>query len=424
MILKFKVKNFRSIKNEIVLNLQATSDKSMEEHATFETGNVKLLKTVGIYGPNASGKTNILKAFLIFRTMILESQIRSTLPVDLPNEYFKLSLETENKPSLFELTFLLNNEVFIYGFEISKKNIVKEWLKKEKYNKILFERTNQQIDSNKNYFQEGSEILKKQTTEKSLFLTVLANNNGTISKQIIQFLQKTNIVFGSDMGKTLDYSFGQFMNNPDTAKEMKIFMSKADFGITDILANEKLVSANQIQDMSDKLKQLFFKEDSKISQRQLEFKHKKYDKNGKEVDNQSLNFINEESSGTQQFFYLSAPIIDTLKNGKILFFDEIQTQLHPFLSQYLVSIFNSKEKNPNNAQLIFTTHDISFLKEDFLRRDQIYFTDKNKVDATELFSLSDISERKGVDFAKRYLEGRYNALPYIPDFEDLKFSKN
>ena len=122
-------------------------------------------------------------------------------------------------------------------------------------------------------------------------------------------------------------------------------------------------------------------------------------------------------------FALSAPIIDTLEKGSVLFIDEIDASLHPILCQYLISIFNSKEKNPNNAQLIFTTHDISLLDENLLRRDQIYFTDKDKKGATDLFSLADISERKGVNFAKRYLEGRYNALPYVSDFEDLKFSK-
>jgi AAA15 family ATPase/GTPase len=123
-------------------------------------------------------------------------------------------------------------------------------------------------------------------------------------------------------------------------------------------------------------------------------------------------------------FSLAAPILDTLRNGKILLVDEINSSLHPYLCQYLIAIFNSAEKNPNNAQLIFTTHDLSLLDEKLLRRDQVYFTEKNKYGETELFSLSEIKERKGVNFSKRYMEGRYNALPYIKSFEDLKFDKN
>lgn len=423
MMLNFKVKNFRSIKDKVILDMQASSDTTSKEQAVFEVGKTALLKSAAIYGPNASGKSNILKAFVIFRLMILESQIRSNVPADLPNENFKLSSETENKPSFFEMEFLLNGEIFIYGFEIDKKKICTEWLKQVKGNKTLFDRKEQNIEHNKNYFQEATAVLKKQTAEKVLFLTVLASNHGEISERIIQFIQNTNYISGTQRGDTLNFSFGQFLNNPKMARKMKEFILKADFGIDDIQASEKMILAKEARNIPDKFKELLFQENSKIAERSLKFLHKKYISNGKEAEKESLDFFTEESEGTQTMFALSAPFIDTLDRGKILFIDEIDASLHPLLCQYLISIFNSKEKNPNNAQLIFTTHDTSLLKEEFLRRDQIYFTDKNKKGATELFSLADISERKGVDFAKRYLEGRYNALPYISDFENIKFSK-
>jgi len=423
MLLNFKVKNFRSIKDEITLDLQATSDKTMKSQAAFEVDKTSLLKSVAIYGSNASGKSNILKAFAVFRMMILESMLRSNLTVDLPNEYFKLSSETENKPSFFEMTFSFDGEVYIYGFELDKQKINKEWLKQERGKKMLFERKKQVIKSNKNYFQEATKILKDQTGERVLFLSVLASNNKSVSRKIVQFLQKTNLVSGTERGNTMDFAFGKFLSGGDMAEKIKEFIVKADFGVVDIEASEKMILVKQAQNIPDKFKELLFKEDSQIAQRSLKFLHKKYDK-GKELpEKESLDFFSEESEGTQQMFALSAPFIDTLEGGKVLLIDEIDASLHPMLCQYLVSIFNSKEKNPNNAQLIFTTHDVSLLSEEFLRRDQIYFTDKNKQGATELFSLMDISERKGVDFAKRYLEGRYNALPYIVDFENLKFAK-
>lgn len=423
MLLKFKIKNFRSIKNQAILNLQATTDKTLNKYSVFTKGKTAFLKSAVIYGPNASGKSNILKAFPLFRGMVLESQIRSNIPESLPAQPFKLSSETGNKPSFFEMELLLDGEIFTYGFEIDKKKVCAEWLKKAKGNKVLFQRKEQKIESNRNYFQEATAALKKQTGEKVLFLSVLASSNGKISKKIIRFLQKTNFIPGAQKGKTLDYSFGQFLNDPEMAEKIKKFISAADFGVVDIQASEKMVLAKEARNIPDKFKELLFKEDSKIAERNLNFLHKKYDANGKEIKREPLNFFTEESEGTQQMFALSAPLIDTLDNGKILFVDGIDESLHPLLCQYLASIFNSKEKNPNNAQLIFTTHDVSLLKEDLFRRDQIYFTDKDKKGATELFSLSDISERKGVDFAKRYLEGRYDALPYISDFENLKFSK-
>jgi hypothetical protein len=421
MLLNFKIKNFRSIKNEIVLDLQATSDKTMVTEATFGQEKVLLLKSAAIYGPNASGKSNIMKAFVVFRSMILESLLRSNLTVDLPNEFFKLNAETENKPSFFEMTFLLDGDIFTYGFEINKKRVCGEWLKQKKGNITLFERNNQKIQSNKNYFKEATKILKDQTLERVLFLSVLASNKKPISRKIIEFIQKTNFIPGTNRGSTLNYTFGQFTGSAERADKIKEFMRF--IGVEDIKADEKMIFAEQIKNIPDKFKDLLFKENSQVAQRSLKFLYKKYNMDGEKIGNELLDFFAEESEGTQQMFALSAPIIDTLEKGNILFIDEIDASLHPILCQYLISIFNSKEKNPNNAQLIFTTHDISLLDENFLRRDQIYFTDKDKKGATALFSLADISERKGVNFAKRYLEGRYNALPYIKDFEDLKFNK-
>lgn len=422
MLINFKVKNFRSIKDEVILDMQATKDETSKEQAVFEVGKIALLKSTAIYGPNASGKSNIIKAFAVFRKMILESMLRSNVNIDLPNEYFKLNSKTENKPSFFEMKFLIDDKVFLYGFEIDKKKVCAEWLKQEKGNKILFERTEQEIKLNK-YFKEATATLKKQTAERVLFLSILAANNGEISKSVVKLIQKMNVISGTQRGNTLNFSFSQFLGNSKVSERMKEFILKADFGVVDIKASQKMISAKQVQNIPDKFKEVLFKEDSKITERSLKFLHKKYNTNGKEVGNEPLDFFAEESDGTQQMFALSAPFIDTLENGKVLFIDEIDASLHPLLCQYLISLFNSKEKNSKNAQLIFTTHDISLLKEELLRRDQIYFTDKNKIGATELFSLSDISERKGVNFAKRYLEGRYDALPYLSDFEDLRFYK-
>lgn len=423
MLLKFKIKNYRSIKDEIILDLQASKDTSLKKEAVFNMAHLSLLKLIGIYGANASGKSNILRALFVFSSMILESLLKSNTSSPLPAEYFKLSTETENKASFFELTFLLDKSVYIYGFEMNQKRICKEWLKKEKNKVSLFERQGKDIVSNKNYFKEASAVLKKEVSDRVLFLSLLASRNKELSQKIVKIIQKINYVSGADRGSTLNYSFNQFIKKPNRAKKMKDLISKSDFGIIDIVASEKMISANEIKNIPNRFRDLIFKEDSKIAERSLKFIHQKYNNKNENIDNCALDFWQEESEGTQQLFALSAPIIDTLEEGKILLIDEIDSSLHPLLCQYLISIFNSKSKNPNNAQLIFTTHDTSLLSENLLRRDQIYFTEKHNNGSTSLFSLSDISERKGVDFGKRYLEGRYQALPYIRDFENLKFSK-
>jgi AAA15 family ATPase/GTPase len=424
MLIEFKTRNFRSIKDEVVLDLRATKDKTMSKEAVFENGKECLLKTISIHGANASGKSNIYRAFFVFGDMIKKSYLRSNLENKLPSEFFKLNSDTQKKSSFFEASFVVDKKVFIYGFEIDKERVISEWLKKEKGKVVLFKRKKQKIISNKNLFKEATAVLKKQTNEKSLFISVLATNNGTISKKIVEFFKNTNCVPGNNRGATLNYSFNKFIDDPEMNDEMKNFVIKADFGIFDIKADQRFVGVDEVRNIPDKFKELIFKEGSKIAERKLKFLHKKYNDKNKESGEEALDFFSEESEGTQQFFALSAPVIDTLKNGKILFIDEINSSLHPHLCQYLVSIFNSKIENPKNAQLIFTTHDISLLDKEILRRDQIYFTNKNRKGETELFSLCDLSERKNLDFSKRYMEGRYGALPYLEEFENLKFKKN
>jgi len=422
MILNFKIKNFTSIKDEVVLDLRASSDNTLKEQAVFEGEGKAFLKATAIYGPNASGKSNVLKAFTVFRAMILESLLRSTLKSDLPNRFFKLSSETIDKPSFFEVEFLIDDKVHIYGFEIDKQKICAEWLRQKKGKKNLFKRVGQEINSNR-YFKEATATLKKQTAENVLFLTLLASNNGKLSQKIIEFFRNTNYVSGTQRGSTLGFSIDRFMESDQLAEKIKKLIIMADFGVVDIEASKTMMIAGDIDDIPDKLKQIIFAENSQVTAPQLKFYHELFDGKQKSVEKVALDFFSEESEGTRQMFALAAPIIDTLEKGKVLFIDEIDASLHPILCQYIVALFNSKEKNPHNAQLIFTTHDVSLLKNDLLRRDQIYFTEKNKYGATQLFSLADISERKGLDYAKRYLEGRYDALPYISDYENLKVSR-
>lgn len=420
MLLNFKVNNFRSIKDEIVLDLKATSDGTLRTEAVCNVGGLSVLKSVAIYGPNASGKSNIIRAFAVFRRMIIESFFRHNLPEDLQSESFKLDQKTYNAPSCFEASFLIDGEVLIYGFKITRKKIIAEWLKKEKGNVSLFSRENNEIDSNKNFFREASKKLKQQISDRVLFLSFLSSNNAEISKKIVSLIQNTNVISGVERGNTLNFSIKAFLNNKEMADDIKNIMKVADLGVIDIKADERTVSVKDLRGVPDKFKEIFFKEDSQVTEGSLKFVHKKYH-NKLSAEGEELDFFTEESDGTQQMFALSGPIIDTLKGGKVLFIDEVDASLHPMLCQFLVFMFNSKKNNPNNAQLIITSHDTTLMNEKFFRRDQIYFTQKDKFGATELFSLSDISERKGVDFAKRYLDGRYDALPYITDLENMKF---
>ena len=146
--------------------------------------------------------------------------------------------------------------------------------------------------------------------------------------------------------------------------------------------------------------------------------HTKYDNKGKEVDKVPFDFMTQESGGTKQMLGFAGLFLNALKTGKAIFIDELDSSLHPLLCRFILKIFNSKKKNPKNAQLIFTTHDVSLLDNELLRRDQIFFVEKDKYGASKLFSLNDIGERKDSSYRKRYFEGRYGALPYIKSIEN------
>ncbi|MCL4365929.1 ATP-binding protein, partial [Patescibacteria group bacterium] len=364
-----------------------------------------------------SGKSNLIKAFAFVRNFVLNG-LQQSLTGGIPVEPFLLSTTTETKPSTFELEILSGDSTYIYGFEVFAHKVHKEWLQQYPNKKVLFERTDQDIKANARYFKEGSANAIKNTRENVLFLTVLASLNGDISKEVVNSIKKIQVL--SKFDETLNYSFDKYTKDASYRQKMKDFILQADFGIRDLLSEEKQLTKEefvkpvppQFQDILTAGKDNFF-------ERKLATLHPRYDANQKEVGQVAFNFF-KESEGTQKAFALSAPFINSLEEGNLLVVDELDSSLHPLICRYLLKLFNSNEANSNQAQLVFTTHDISLLDEDLLRRDQIWFTQKDKFGATELFSLADLGERSNLNFAKRYLEGRYGALPYIKELETIE----
>ena len=223
-------------------------------------------------------------------------------------------------------------------------------------------------------------------------------------------------MFAVEKNKTLDYSFSKFKDTYFRDRMLEM-MKESDFGIIDMRIEEKLLPMEEgLKTVPPELMPIFTQKNGMFAMRKLSTFHKK---NGKVGATVMLDFF-QESDGTQQMFALSGPFVDVLKDGKTLFIDELDAHLHPFLLRYILAIFNNKEKNPKNAQLLFTTHDVGLLDNKILRRDQIWFAEKDKNETSNYFSLAEISEREGVNFAKRYFEGRYGALPYISSLEGIE----
>ena len=423
MLLEFSVGNYLSFKTKTTLSLFATPIKEHIDTNIFSTQRYDLLKGAVIYGANASGKSNMIKAMSTMRRLVLQSFEQSSAN-ELDITPFLLSTETENLPSFFEAVFLIDNIRYRYGFEADDKNVHAEWLFEapKQTEKPLFIREKDGIEVMK-AFTEGKDI-EERTRDNALFLAVVDQFNGKVAKKIMKWFSSFITVSGLSHEGYKGVTFGM-LENKQTQHALLDFYKKLDLGFDDISISKKPFDAKELPgDMPEGLvKQLFtdlegaFKIDIKTI-------HKKYDAKDKAVGKIEFDMRSQESSGTNKLFNISGPIFDVLNDGGTLVVDELDASLHPLLTLAITKLFNSKEFNRNNAQLIFATHDTNLLYYGNYRRDQIYFVEKNKYGASEMYSLVEYKEegktiRKDRSFEKDYIEGRYGAIPFIGNLSNV-----
>ena len=389
-----------------------------------------MLKSAIIYGNNASGKSNLLKAMAFMKQIILNS-FRDALMDDtdrkFPLEKYALNSKTENESTFFEVSFLHNGTKYRYGFEIDYDKIVAEWLyhttSKEVY---LFKRDFQKIEVNKSAFKEG---LGKESDVKEnvLFLSILATLGKEISSSIVEWFKNFNIINGIYDRGHKRYTIDKLKSDKDFFNWVLHFIKYLE--ISNLSTNEEDV--NEIEIDFNALKEK--KDDEEIinilssinpkkSKRDfLMTYHRKYDENDVFIDTIPFNFDKQESEGTKKLLYLLGPWYDTLKNSKVLIIDELDSRLHSHLTLRLIDFFH--KCNMNKAQLICAVHDISLLNKETFRRDQIWFVEKNQFGASELISLADFKTdtvRNKSAFDKNYLDGKYGAIPYFDIDQKLK----
>jgi len=416
MLVNFQVENFKSFKDWTEFSMEATKLKNLIESNTFDINNISLLKSAVVYGANASGKSSLVDAMNKLKNIVKNSLDKTRQYKSQP---FLLNSETEEKETFFEIQFIIDEIIYRYGFEIATDaKILKEWLYQKKLQPRakevrLFERENQNITLG-NLFKEGRLLIEK-TREDALFLSVVAQFNGEISEKIFKWFDKFNILSSIESYKFEFYSFDKLEDNKFKDRIVN-FIKSADVGIYDIL--KKKVSFDELIKENSNLEKLpnFIIEDiKKNGLSSIETIHMQYNKTNS--FNKFKSFpLGLESDGTQKLLALTAPIIETLQNGEILVIDELDNSLHTELIEAIIKLFNSKETNPNNAQLIFTTHDTNLLNQDFFRRDQIWFTQKDIYGASELYSLVEYGKGKTRDdlvLEKNYLSGKFGAVPYI-----------
>ena len=418
MLLEFRVKNFLSIKDEICLDLKATSITDFGDINLIYTERHKVLKSIVIYGANSSGKSNLIKAMSTMRRIVFQSFEKSSTS-NLDIEPFLLDVISENEPSLFEVTFLLNKIKYRYGFELTNSEIKAEWLMEAKKNaeKYLFVREKDGIDVNPTY--KEAKDLEEKTRDNALFLAVIDQFNGKLANQIMMWFDKFVTISGLSHEKYKAVTF-QMLEKKESKHLLQSFYNDLDLGFDNVEIKRKDFNTNDIPDDTPEhiIRQLVSDlEGKKIVD--VKTIHKKRNPLDNSFTHVEFDMRRQESSGTNKVFNISGPIFDVLTDGGILVIDELDASLHPLLTLSITRLFNSSEHNPKNAQLVFSTHDTNLFSYGKFRRDQIYFIEKDKNFSSDLYSLVEykgdggITIRKDRIFEKDYIQGKYGAVPFI-----------
>jgi uncharacterized protein len=426
MIIQFSVSNFRSVGKLVTLSMEAAKDskraklKPVDINNVFEIQKNKLLKSAVIYGANASGKSNLIKAIKYMRDLVLNSS-KMQDGDEIESEAFRLSEEFDNQPSLFEIIFLdQNSQLYRYGFSILESKIAEEWLYKKSSREIcLFERKNQEI---KIYpqFTEGKG-LEIHTRANALFLSTVAQLNGEISKSIISWFREIYFLTGLQDIRS-NPALSRTIKDVQSREKVIDFIKKLDVDIEDIFVSQALTqvdASNLPQEILDMFSQKGLENFNRNPQDTVFTVHKKYSIDGIETSKENFDAGTCESSGTKKLLHYAPVFIDAIENNKIIIIDELDAKLHPSITRALLQMFNLNFGSNHSAQIVFTTHDTNLLSSDLFRRDQIWFTEKNKIGATDLYSLYDYKVDKTTKirtdevYERNYLIGKYGAIPYI-----------
>jgi len=423
MLIQFTTGNYRSFLPLKTISLEATSISEFKENI-FSTKKGKLNKCAAIYGANASGKSNLIQAMGLMRNMIFESFEKSSAS-SLSFDPFLLKSSNLKEPTFFEAVFLIDDIRYRYGFEYNEKSIKAEWLffTEKRKEKPLFIRENDGIQVFR-FFKEGNSLEEK-TRTNALFLTVVDQFNGKIAQKVMNWFNNFNIIDGISHRGYRSITF-KMLEDKATRQSLTEFYQELDLGFHSIEIKKELFDAEKmIQGLpEDLVKQLVTDLEGETIVN-LTTKHKMFDENHEFINAfQEFNVRSQESSGTNKIIDLSGPIFDTLKDGGILVIDELDAKLHSLLTISIIRLFQSETTNPKNAQLLFATHNNNILSLGRLRRDQIYFTEKDSLGITDLYSLVEYNMkgkrvRKDNSFEKDYIKGRYGSIPSIGDLNKL-----
>ena len=409
MLIQFSARNFKSFKDPFTLDLFTNKETAVSNIIKSNLKNT--YASAVFYGANGSGKSNILKAYNMMRNLVLNKD-KVMLSTDrLKINTFKLSTESEDDTSAFDICFIYNNKKFKYGFEYDENIVYSEYLfVYETIQPTLIFEYDLNEDEGKIKCTKYKSLSQKKHLKNTLFLWDVDREDIEEAHEVLNWFKETIYIEFSN-ARNVNPSYWNNLNKPDVKNIFQIFIHDADFGIKDIYQDSR-----PVMDVYDKIPNL--PKNSIVEEITVKTTHAKLDEDNNFIGDEKFNLFDDESLGTQKYFYAIGPIINALKNGSTLFLDELDASLHPILTRRLVELFNNKEINGKGAQLIFTSQDTNLLDQTLFDKEQIWFVEKDEYGASHLTGLSEYRDiRKQEKIEEKYIKGKYGAIPYLGEFK-------
>jgi predicted ATPase len=427
MLLRFGTANFLSIRDyqELSLVASALTDSPGEPFRVPQL-NHAVLPVAAIYGANASGKSNFMAALRALRALVANSHRVGKAGSPIPVTPFRLDSESENKPTQFDIDFVHHDVRFHFSCEVTSEHVVRERLDAypQGRRQNWYTRKGMRFNFGKNLKGENRSV-ESVCRDNSLFISAaVASNHEQLTEVSRFFFDSLEFFDPAPIRTTLNPKYEKYWQDKSYKKMLVALLRAADVGIVDFdieISQPTDVEIQMRRGLNDLFRQYalssgdatepFTEEAINAVTATIKLKHAGAQRTV------ALDF-GSESRGTQQYANLLMPTFQVLASGRCLLIDEIDSSLHPLISNKIIGLFHSQRSNPKQAQLIFTTHDTNLLSRDLLRRDEIWFTEKDE-GATRLYPLSDIKTRKNDNIERGYLEGRYGAIPFVGDFESI-----
>lgn len=426
MLIEFQFKNYRSFRDEAVLSMEATGVGNFK-NCLIEYNNRKLLPAAAIYGKNGGGKSNVIRAYWLAVQFIRNAQRSQHEKAPVPVVPFMLNDYSKEEPTEFEFVYVIDGIKYNYGFAATKEKIVREFLyhAPKGQRAMVFSREEQKFTFTEDKLRRN--LISETVAPNQLFFSIACTMNDTACVKAMKWFRE-DIYFSRDYSD-IPQQLLEYSNDNGMLKAIASYAQAADLGIEDMQFefNSKEIDEelnwpdNVPEGIRAALTQFMRALSDSSNQAEAKLKlgevtatslHTGIDKAGKHQ--QYKLELEDESDGTRKLMALAPAIESALRSGGVLLVDEIEKEMHPMLVNYIIAKFQSKRTNTNGAQLIFTTYNTELMNMELLRKDQLYFADKNQADgSSELYSISDFNTRTTENIRKGYLAGKYGATPDI-----------